>query len=273
MKESILSGYLWGFDKPEAADVAFRQFKKFYPDGDLHFTLDLGGKETEFKQVCDKWNVSMKVNPINVGRCGWMTHYEKYVEDGPQNELGRKCWPKENAFIWVDRLYEVAKNCNSKYLISMEDDTFILKPISILEEEFGIAVCEYNTNVLPNYILKFIENIGGSSDIPTNIFGNKGYGAMGGFIINTDQFVKGWDYLRPILDEKWDEILTHTHLIGWVDVLPQLTIMAIGGKVVMNRQLIQTWYHERKDLYPTYTHWKDYEIADFVKNIEDIRSI
>jgi len=37
--------------------------------------------------------------------------------------------------------------------------------------------------------------------------------------------------------------------------------------------LIQTWYHERRDLYPTYTHWKDYEIADFVKNIEDIRSI
>ena len=23
MKESILSGYLWGFDKPEAADIAF----------------------------------------------------------------------------------------------------------------------------------------------------------------------------------------------------------------------------------------------------------
>ena len=273
MKESILSGYLWGYDKVEAAEVAFKQFKKFYPDGNLQCTIDLGGKVEEFQELCDKYDVDMKVNPINVGRCGWMGHYENYVEDGPQNELGRKCWPKENAFVWMDRLYEVCKNANSKYLISMEDDTFILKEISILKEEFGIAGCEYNTNILPGSLLEFIDSIGGDSNIPTNIFGNKGYGALGGFIINVEQFIKGWEYIKPILDKRWDELREKTHLIGWVDVLPQLTIMSVGGKVVMNKKLIQTWYHERKDLYPTYTHWKDYEIADFVKNIEDIRSI
>ena len=81
MKKSILSGYLWGYDKPEIADVTFRKFKEFYPDGNLQCTVDLGGKVDEFQVVCDKWGANMKVNPINVGRCGFMGHYEKYEEN------------------------------------------------------------------------------------------------------------------------------------------------------------------------------------------------
>ena len=81
MKKSILSGYLWGYDKPEIADVTFRKFKEFYPDGNLQCTVDLGGKVDEFQAVCDKWGANMKVNPINVGRCGFMGHYEKYEKN------------------------------------------------------------------------------------------------------------------------------------------------------------------------------------------------
>jgi hypothetical protein len=108
MKKSILSGYLWGYDKPEIADVTFRKFKEFYPDGNLQCTVDLGGKVDEFQVVCDKWGANMKVNPINVGRCGFMGHYEKYEEN--KDVLNRLCWPKENAFVWMDRLCEAAKN-------------------------------------------------------------------------------------------------------------------------------------------------------------------
>ena len=274
MSKSLLSCYLWGYDKPEAADVAFRKYREFYKDGTIHCTVDLGGLEKEFQEVCDKWGADLKVNPINVGRCGWMAHYEEYEEDSPQSELTRKCWPKENAFVWMDRLYEVAKTCGSKYLISLEDDTYILKPISILEKDFGIAVCEYNTNILHPSLLDMVHQLGGNTDIPLNRFGRKGYGAMGGFIINCEQFVESWDKFRPILDLNFDYLKdNHTHLIGWVDVLPQITIMVGGYDVVMNKQQIQTWYPDRPDLYPGFTHWKDYEIADFVKNIEDIRTL
>ena len=273
MKKSILSGYLWAYDKPEAAEVTFKKFKEFYPDGNLQCTIDLGGKVEEFQKVCDKWGADMKVNPINVGRCGWMAHYENYVENGPQNELGRKCWPKENAFVWMDRLCEAAKNSNSKFMISMEDDTYILKPISILSEEFGIAVCEYNTNVLSDSILNFLDKIGGNTNIPLNIFGRKGYGACGGFIIDCEKFVESWSSFRDVLDYYWDDLVKQSHLIGWVDVLPQITIMAMGHNVVINNQLIQTWYGDRPDLFPGFTNWKDYEIADFVKDVEIIKQL
>jgi hypothetical protein len=273
MKNSLLSAYLWCYDKPEAADVSFKKFREFYKDGEIHCTVDLGGKVDDIKKVCDKWNAEMKVNPINVGRCGWMGHYEKYEEDGPRNELNRKCWPKENAFIWMDRLCEVAKNCGSKYLISLEDDTFILKPISILNSDFGIAVFEYNTNSLPHSLLNFINKIGGNTNIPVNIFGNKGYGAGGGFIIHCDNFVKSWESFRIILDSYWEELVNETHLIGWVDVLPQITMMAGGYDVVMNKNLVQIWFGDRKDLYPNFGNWKDYEIVDFIKDMQIIKNL
>ena len=270
--KSLLSAYLWCYDKPEAADVSFRKFREFYKDGEIYCNVDLGGKIEEFKEVCDKWGAIMTVNPINVGRCGWMAHYENYEQTGP--ELDRKCWPKENAFVWMDRLYQVAKECNSKYLISLEDDTYILKPISILNEEFGISVFEYNTNILPDSLLDVVNQLDGNVDIPLNKFGNKAYGAGGGFIINCEQFVESWNKFRPILELNYDMIKDeYSHLIGWVDVLPQLTIMIGGYRVIQNPQMVQTWYHERPDLYPTYTHWKNYEIADFVKDIEEIRKL
>ena len=55
MSKPLLSAYLWGYDKPEAADISFRKYREFYKDGTIHCTVDLGGMETEFKEVCDKW--------------------------------------------------------------------------------------------------------------------------------------------------------------------------------------------------------------------------
>ena len=122
-------------------------------------------------------------------------------------------------------------------------------------------------------MLEFIDSIDGNTDLPINLFGNKGYGGQGGFIINCETFVKGWNKLRPILNDRWDEIREQTHLIGWVDVLPQLAIMAVNGSVVWNKQLVQTWFDQRPDLYPGHSNWKDYEIVDFLKDDEIIKSL
>jgi hypothetical protein len=37
--------------------------------------------------------------------------------------------------------------------------------------------------------------------------------------------------------------------------------------------MVQTWYGERPDLYPNYTHWKNYEIVDYLKDIEEIKKL
>jgi hypothetical protein len=159
-------------------------------------------------------------------------------------------------------------------MIILEEDSFILKPISIIKgSEFGIAGFEYNTNVIPEVLLDVIKQIGGNTNIPTNLFGNKGYGAGGGFIIDCKKWITSWEKFRPVLELNYDMIAKQNKLIGWSDCLAQLVIMAGGYEVLQNPQMVQTWYHERPDLYPNYTDWKDYEIADYVKDIEIIKSL
>jgi len=259
-----LNAYLWGYKNWEAADHAFRKFKEFYPEGDIFIKVDDGGDFENYKKVAEKWNADISKNPFQIG----------YPGNHQQHNVGRDCWPKDNAFLWCDNIYWTCKKSDSKFLIVLEEDSFILKPISIIKQcEFGIAGFEYNTNVIPQYLMDIVNQLGGNTDIPLNIFGRKGYGAGGGFIIDCDKWCKSWEKFRPVLELNYDMISSYEKLIGWSDCLAQLTIMVGGYEVLQNPNHVQAWYHERPDLYPNYTHWRDYEIADYVKDIEIIKGL
>jgi len=267
---NLLNAYLWGYENWEAADNSFRKFREFYPNGDIHIQLDNGGDFENYNRVAEKWKASIKKNPFRIGRCGIFGNYSE-TSNGPENT--RDCWPKENTILWCDNIYDTCKNLNSKFLIVLEEDGFIIKPISILTKEFGIAVLEYNTNVMPPVLLDVVNQLSGNVEIPLNIFGNKGYGASGGFIIDCEKWIKSWEKFKPVLELNYDMIMNQTKLIGWSDCIAQLVIMVGGYEVIQNSQMVQTWYHERPDLYPNYTHWKNYEIVDYLKNIEEIKKL
>ena len=82
MSKTLLSGYLWGNDRPNTADVIFRKFREFYKDGSLYFKMDVGGKEKEHKDICEKYGAEFSVQPMKVGRCGFMNHYNEWEEGG-----------------------------------------------------------------------------------------------------------------------------------------------------------------------------------------------
>jgi hypothetical protein len=101
-------------------------------------------------------------------------------------------------------------------MIILEEDSFILKPISIIKgNEFGISVFEYNTNVIPEVLLDVVKQVGGNVNIPLNIFGNKGYGAGGGFIVDCQKWCSSWEKFRPILELNYETIASQHKLIGW----------------------------------------------------------
>ena len=118
-----------------------------------------------------------------------------------------------------------------------------------------------------------IDEFGGNTNISKNIFGNYGYGAGGGFIVDCQKWIKSWEKFKPFLEINYDEIVKFSKLIGWSDCVAQLVIMAGGYEVLQNPQYVQTWYADRPDLYPNYTHWKDYEIVDYLKDIEEIKKL
>ena len=252
---SNIDAYLWGYKNWKAADVSFRKFREFYPSGQIFIKVDKGGEFMEYHDLAIKFGAYCSENPFRLG----------YPGNHGDHQVGRDCWPKDNTLLWLDNIYWTCKMSSAKHIIVLEEDTFILKPISILNQDFGIAVFEYNTNTIPDNLLHMIELIGGNTDIPLGKWG-KGYGAGGGFIINREQWINSYDFFRGVLELNYDNLVKMSKLIGWSDCVAQLVIMAGGHKVVMNPQLVQAWYHERPDLYPTYTDWRDYEIVDYIKD-------
>lgn len=257
----LLNAYLWGYKNWEAADHSFRKFKEFYPDGTIFVKVDDGGDFENYSKVAIKWDADISKNPFQIG----------YPGNHQQHNIGRDCWPRDNAILWCDNIYWTCKKSDSKFLIVLEEDSFVLRPISILDKEFGISVFEYNTNSIPDVLMDVVNQLEGNTDISLNIFGRKGYGAGGGFIIDCKKWITSWEKFRPILELNYETISKHSKLIGWSDCLAQIVIMVGGYEVLQNENHVQTWYHERPDLYPKYVSWKYAEIADYVKDIETIR--
>jgi hypothetical protein len=258
----LLNAYLWGYKNWEAADHSLRKFKEFYPDGNIFIKVDGNGDVTNYNKIAEKWGADCSQNPFQLG----------YPGNHQQHDVGRDCWPKECTLLWLDNVYEACKKSDSKFLIVLEEDSFILKPITILNKEFGISVFEYNTNTIPDVLLDMVEQVGGNTNIPIGKWG-KGYGAGGGFIIDCQKWIKSWEYFKPILELNYEMLANQHKLIGWSDCVAQLVIMCGGFEVIMNKEMVQTWYGERPDLYPTYTHWKNYEIVDYLKDIEEIKKL
>ena len=148
-----LSAYLWGYQNIEAGEKSVETFKKFYPDSDLFLTVDVGGDIDGYTKISNKYNASIKINSIKVGRCGIFGDYSNSNPSGDENF--RTHWPKENAFEWLNGIYDACLRTTSKYMIILEEDVFILKPISILNDEFGASIVTTN-NPIPSVILNLI---------------------------------------------------------------------------------------------------------------------
>lgn len=251
--DNILSGYLWGYKKWEAADVSFRKFKEFYPNSNLFCRVDLEGDYDGYKNICDKWEVSCYKNDFQIGYCGDFTSHLK---------TGREYWPVENAFEWLDNLYYICKKSFSKYMIVLEEDVFILNNISILKEDFDAAIMR-TENIFHPRILNFINSFNGNID-------SKLYGCCGGCIINVKKFIYSWELCREKLWEEYYDIANYTKTIGWVDCILQVVIQCGGGKILINEGLIEPWMEEKGW---SKGSWKNYEIVNYLKDMEEIKKL
>ena len=108
----------------EAADHSFRKFREFYPDGDIYIKVDDNGDFENYKKVAEKYNAECSKNPFQIG----------YPGNHQQHNIGRDCWPLDNALLWCDNIYWACKKSDSKFMIILEEDSFILKPISIINK-------------------------------------------------------------------------------------------------------------------------------------------
>jgi len=243
----LVSAYLWGYKNYEAGVKSIQTFKKFYPNSDVFVRIDTDGDLKNYKLGLESYDVDIKLQEYKLGYPG------KFISSG--HNAGREHWPYKNLYTWLKSIYDCCKTTNSKYMIILEEDVFILKPISIIEDEFGVAIVR-NKNYFPERIIKFIQEVGGNTN-------TRGYGACGGAIISVEHFIKGFELAIPLLENQFEDISTHTILVGWSDMMLQVIIMCSGGSVVVNEQLIEPWMEEQKWISD---NWENYEIVNYLKD-------
>lgn len=256
----LLSGYLWAWTDVEAGTKAVKLLKKYHTDSDIFINVDYDGDLSGYTKLGEEIGATVTHNQFQVGYCG----------DFGGRVYGRTHWPRENTFEWIRGLYEACKKADSKYMMIMEEDTFLIRPLSILNQEFSMlvhasmpsAAGRYRPNHLPSQFLNFSVKHGGVGTAP-------GYGAGGGCIFNREQFIKSWNIAREPLWNEYHELEKINKIIGWQDFVVQF-VMMIGGYPIDQLYICaQEWEHPNWRNEPNYKG-QAYEMIGGMKDHSEI---
>jgi hypothetical protein len=252
----LISGYLWAWKNTEAGLKSVNSLKKFYSDSDIFINVDYEGDVTNYTNICDKNGFTFSRNNFQLGYCG----------DFTGQNVGRECWDREYTFEWVRGIYDACLKTDSKYIILLEEDDFILKTPSILTQDFSMAIHPTDPspigvrrpNGIPSEFKNFILFNDGNPESP-------GYAAGGGTIFNREQFIKAWENHKSLI---WDEYLylkNISKIIGWADYILQFVMQLGGYTIIQNNKLAEHWEVGDK--------WNEFEIITGMKDVEIIKSL
>lgn len=250
----LISGYLWAWRNYEAGEKSVGSLKKFYNDADIFINVDYEGDIENYKRICDNNGYTFSRNNFQLGYCG---------NFGEVN-VGRDCWSKESTFEWVRGIYEACLKTDSKYIILLEEDDFILKPISQLKDDVSISIhptapspTGWNRpNSIPDGFINYINERGGNPVSP-------GYACGGGCFFNRQEFIKAWENNKEEIWDDYDYLKNINKIIGWADYILQFIMQLEGYEVVQNDRLCEHWeLGDRWNEFEIVTGFKDHSLIN-----------
>jgi hypothetical protein len=251
--EKVISGYLWAFRNFEAGRTSLKSLRKFYPDSNLYINVDYDGDVENYTKIGDELNATVTVNNFQLGYCG------DFQADIP---VGRPCWPKEYTFEWVRGIYEACRKDDAEYMMLLEEDDYILKPITMLNEPKSMVMHptapsptgRMRPNPIPSKFKEFIVHQGGNPESP-------GYAAGGGTYFNREQFIKAWETHKDVLWENYDDLVKVSKIIGWADYILQFIMQLDGHTIDQNPYLAEHWeVGDKWDTFEIITGFKDHTL-------------
>lgn len=254
--DKIISGYLWAWKNYESGKKSLETLRRYYTDSDIFINVDYHGAIEEYRKVSKELNAVFSINNFQVGYCG--NHNEN---------LGFDCWTREKTFEWVRGIYEACCKTESKYMMLLEEDDFILQKISLLDDiDFSMAVHPtdpspigwHRPNNIPIEYLMYIADNGGNSVSP-------GYAAGGGTIFNRKQFINAWEKHKSHIWENYDYLKSISRIIGWADYILQFVMQLNNHEIIQNHRLCEHWEVKEK--------WIDFEIVTGLKDMSLIEKI
>lgn len=188
-----------------------------YPNVHIRLVCDGG---IDHSDLMEKFKVEYIHDTFNVGI---------YDRLNPKVISGQHIygWTKEEAFVFLKRIYDFAKKCNTEYILFSEDDIIYNKKFNINEEDFDLTGRKPG-NFFPDIFVSYIKNNFPNSNLEQ-------WGSCAGNFLNTNSFIYCYENTIEFLDKNYDHIISNLfYELGWNDVLFNVLYGCHGMKYINN---------------------------------------
>ena len=170
MEKSKLGFYLWAYDNVGSVDYIFAKLRESYPTSSVVLSSDNGQDFTEISK-----------------RHGCSKYIHGKESHGPCDQTkksGRYGWTREQAKLWLDRVYEACLSIDNDYVMLMEEDVLVKRRFSFPAQD--IIMIPGFKNPISRAGMDWIRRRGGKVDYPY-------YSAGGGSIIKKASFISSYE--------------------------------------------------------------------------------
>jgi hypothetical protein len=175
---------------------------KLYPGVNIRLISD-GGEN--FSDVANTFNAEFIYDTFNTGV--YCDLNPKVIEK--KHIYG---WNKEEAFIYLKRIYDFCLSINTKYILVSEDDINFNKKFTINEQDFDLTG-RIPANYFPEDFLIYLKKFYPNHNLEQ-------WGCCGGNFIKRISFIHCYENCYDFLFNNYDNIITNIfYKLGWADVL------------------------------------------------------
>lgn len=175
----------------------------------------------------------------------YRTSYRNYSISigGPKADYGFRLY---GTLEFLNRFRDACLKCNTNHMMMVEDDVWLIKPVTV-EKEWEMACHNIKIgNIIPDFIHDMIESYSGVK--PTF----KQYGAGGGSIFNVQTFLDNYDGIIQWFKINFEQIQSVYPTIGYIDCFMVVFYLLCGKSYTVNPHLTDTHNHKPGFDYETF---------------------
>lgn|ERR1035437_571220 len=204
------------YDNQEQTEKILTIFRAVYPGVHIRLLCDKGSDHTTLSR---KYNCEYVYSDYHLGLWG---HQNVMVVSG-EHCYG---WNKEEAIEYLNRMLKFAISVPTKYLLYMEDDIYITKPIRVVENEFPFTQVIPGNKLCQNTV-DFCKKFNPNHTIDQ-------YGCCAGQFMNRELYLDCVNKTYGFLTENYDELSKIERHLGWPDTLNNLVFNLCGFRGISN---------------------------------------
>ena len=223
-----------------SADFVMKNIRQHYPNSCYIILVDRG---ENYQTLAKKYNTEIL----------YCQKYNGY----PVQPYGYN--PKQ-VIEFLERIYIGCIRCTEEYVMMVEEDVIVLKPITIPQ---NTIVMGYNTIDGNDYPKEFIDFIIKNCNKEPNF---KKYGSCGGTIFHRKTFIEYFSVFRDFAENNLINVMQYYPTSGWIDCFMTYLFQLVGKDYTPNPRLFNIYPRQMFDLSTTPS---DAEIITNFKNYYD----